>query len=616
MDRRQAGALQWLVGVPRYFTVKDLAGRPRWLWTGCLCAVIGALVAAAFASGVLFTRTDAFEHLKLRVRALADSGGRHLDAWRRDAGDTVEVPYADLESTLESLQLASIPLGDFYGNGGGLLPIDGSILFVTPKGRFGVVREDRRAGTAAITFLEPRVPIRLEDFEQSAFAREPLFNRAWIRTMDLAARPRGRGRYDLYVSHNRYDDECFRFVVSRADLVADREGLAIAGPFEPVFEAEPCMGPKREGNLFSGLRDGGALILTGRGTLLISIGDYDYDGNHSDVRAAQSGDVDLGKIHELDLATGQSRILARGLRNPQGLVLTRDGVLFESEHGPNGGDEINIIEPEGNYGWPDVSLGMGYGFPRRPWPLNRQQGRHDGYTVPEFAFLPSIAVGALEELTGDHFPLWQGDLLLATLENQALWRLRREGREIVYAERIEIGERIRDIAELPDGRVAMLTDSSRLLILQRRRDLKPGEQPLDRSLQVSGYEAVRAVTAQIDAERVSASAHAGQILFDTHCSSCHAVHTQELVAAPHLYGVIGRRVGSLEGFPYSQAMTGRDEVWSEERLRRYLNNPDAEFAGSNMPRVKLTYPEYLDLAWWITNCTAGRSRPNCHRSGD
>jgi cytochrome c2 len=78
---------------------------------------------------------------------------------------------------------------------------------------------------------------------------------------------------------------------------------------------------------------------------------------------------------------------------------------------------------------------------------------------------------------------------------------------------------------------------------------------------------------------------------------------------------LARRMGGVEAYPYSEALTGRDGVWREERIRLFLSDPDREFAGTAMARVALTYPEYLYVSWWIAECTGGKDRPECHTNG-
>ncbi|CAN0196024.1 unnamed protein product, partial [Chrysoparadoxa australica] len=75
------------------------------------------------------------------------------------------------------------------------------------------------------------------------------------------------------------------------------------------------------------------------------------------------------------------------------------------------------------------------------------------------------------------------------------------------------------------------------------------------------------------------------------CSTCHAIESDEVVVGPSLLGIAGRKVGSVDGFPYSDAMINRDERWTEERIRKFLSDPEDEFSGSSMMTVSLTLPE-------------------------
>lgn len=98
---------------------------------------------------------------------------------------------------------------------------------------------------------------------------------------------------------------------------------------------------------------------------------------------AQAADNDYGKVLEIDLRTGTARALSRGHSNMQGIAVDSAGAIWTVEHGRRGGDELNLIVDDANYGWPEVTLGTRYN--RTPWSGSGPYGRHDGYALPVFA---------------------------------------------------------------------------------------------------------------------------------------------------------------------------------------------------------------------------------------
>lgn len=614
--------LHHLMQAMRYVTIKDKSGAPRWIWTGSLACLVGALVATSFMGGALFRGSAPFNKLKTRVKMILSAEALDpVDTWNLTREDSLTLKWQPLETNNMTLERLTIPIATFPGSGGSLTEINGLLTFVTPKGRIGYVSGlSAEATEAEIVYTDMQVPIRFDAFNDSNIAQMPGFNRYWVRTMDSISRPLGDGRYEFFVSHHRYENECFRSVISRTVLETDSTSLhQVEGAgWEQVFESQPCLEMKDTGNLYSGLRDGGRMAFLPNGKLLFSVGDFDFDGDNSPINAPMDLSMSYGKIHEIDLETGESEIYAYGMRNPQGLTVTETGEIFTTEHGPNGGDEVNYVVRDANYGWPIVTLGMAYGFPRRPWLSNPVQGQHDGegYTLPVFAYVPSIGIGSILEITSPLFPDWKHDLLVASLDHQSLYRLRRNGPDIIYSEQIEIHERLRDSLQLSSGQFAFLTDSAHIILIRPKPRLEGTDiAPPPPTMTLAGYTGVRDVAARQAAEFAALGIHPGSVVFNSKCASCHSIDSPETIVGPSLFHVAGRKVGSIDGYPYSDAMTGRSERWTEARLQRFLSDPDAEFHGTNMSPIHLTLPEYLHVAWWITNCTSGRDRPECHTDG-
>jgi aldose sugar dehydrogenase len=151
-----------------------------------------------------------------------------------------------------------------------------------------------------------------------------------------------------------------------------------------------------------------------------------------------------------------------GHRNPQGLALdVRDGAIYDTEHGPRGGDELNLVEPGINYGWPVVTLGMDYGGMPFGYDLDGKRvasvTAKEGIRQPIAHWVPSIAVCGLDFYTGDKFPEWKNDLLVGALAQQEVRRLRIVDKKVVSQEIIlkNIG-RVRDVAAGPDGFIYVL----------------------------------------------------------------------------------------------------------------------------------------------------------------
>lgn len=157
-------------------------------------------------------------------------------------------------------------------------------------------------------------------------------------------------------------------------------------------------------------------------------------------------------------------IFSYGHRNPQGLAVNpATGRVWAIEHGPRGGDELNLLAAGANYGWPVVTHGRSYaGF------KIGEGTSKPGMTQPRRYWTPSISPSGLAFYTGAAFPRWRGDVFLGALSGRTLVRLELEGARVVHEERLldGFGERIRDVRQGPDGKLYLLTDHPEGMLLR------------------------------------------------------------------------------------------------------------------------------------------------------
>ena len=214
---------------------------------------------------------------------------------------------------------------------------------------------------------------------------------------------------------------------------------------------------------------GGKLVFDGEGHMFLTLGDrQDFSFGDREALMAHSAQDrsnhkgvivrlnDDGTVPDDNPFVGVDGVLPEiwsyGHRSPQGLAIHPiTGDLWESEHGPQGGDEINLIEPGNNYGWPLVGRGVNYGAFGRPIHVGISE---EGMTSPTNFWVPSIATSGLMIYSGDKFPMWVGDIFSGALAGEQLARvhLDDEYRSVVLEETLayDMG-RIRDVRQGPDG---------------------------------------------------------------------------------------------------------------------------------------------------------------------
>jgi glucose/arabinose dehydrogenase len=210
--------------------------------------------------------------------------------------------------------------------------------------------------------------------------------------------------------------------------------------------------------LNGGLHFGNRIVFDGKGRLFFS------HGERGRGEMAQDLGRPNGKIFRLNLdgsipadnpyrarAGALPGIWSFGHRNPQGLVIDLNGDLWDTEHGPRGGDEVNLIKPGQNYGWPVVAFSMNYnGSPDwTPWPKDGQN-----IAMPAYRWMPSIGACGMDLVRGPMFPNWKGDILAGGLSGQNVDRLRMKDGKLVEREEILHGMgRVREVATAPDGSI-------------------------------------------------------------------------------------------------------------------------------------------------------------------
>lgn len=251
--------------------------------------------------------------------------------------------------------------------------------------------------------------------------------------------------------------------VARGRLSQD--GAALEGT-EVIFRQEPSYA----GNRHFGSR----LVFDRDGNLFVTLGE------RKDLRdQAQGLNNHLGKIVHIKPAGGAApdnpfltrddvrpEIWSSGHRNVQAAALNpATGELWTVEHGARGGDEVNIPQKGKNYGWPVITYGVDYSGAKIG-----EGTKKPGMEQPVYYWDPSIAPSGMVFYTGDKFPAWRGSILVGALAGKLVSRLETNGNKVVGEERMlrNLGERIRDVRQGPDGLIYLLTDSPKGRILRMK----------------------------------------------------------------------------------------------------------------------------------------------------
>ena len=196
-------------------------------------------------------------------------------------------------------------------------------------------------------------------------------------------------------------------------------------------------------------------------------------GERQAMDPAQDLNSSLGKIVRLrpdgtaadgnpfaDRGDVAAEVWSYGHRNPLGLTFDPDGNLWNSEMGPRGGDELNLVREGANYGWPEASNGSHYSGDEIP-----DHADGDGFEAPKAWWNPSVSPGSLMIYTGSAFPQWRGDAFLGALSGQALIRVDLDGTEAAEGDQWDLGQRVREVEQAPDGTIWLLTDEGQVLRL-------------------------------------------------------------------------------------------------------------------------------------------------------
>ncbi len=318
---------------------------------------------------------------------------------------------------------------------------DGRMLVTEREGRLRIVGRDFR--------LDPQPVAGLPEIIASG--QGGLF--------DVVLHPQYADNGWIYFSYNAPDKDAkaggWGTAMARGKLAINANEYRMTD-VQVLFSMEP---KTRAGQHF-----GGRIVFDRKGYVYLTLGD------RGEMSRAQKPDDHAGsviRLHDDGRVPADNPFVKRkgakpekftlGNRNMQGAALNpRTGELWTNEHGPQGGDEINVMRSGRNYGWPVITYGVNYGIGTRIGEGNAKAGMEQ----PLHYWVPSIAPSGMAFYTGDRFPNWKNNLLVGALKDEMLVRLELDGEKIVREERLvkdRIG-RIRDVRVGPDGLVYLLTD--------------------------------------------------------------------------------------------------------------------------------------------------------------
>jgi len=239
---------------------------------------------------------------------------------------------------------------------------------------------------------------------------------------------------EIFISFRDEDSRCKKFKIIKSKIKKLFE-------FQIIYEPKECGNNIQSGSMQYYNLDENEGILFSLSNPFSLVKD--------ETNLSQDNNSIFGKIHFLDFKNLKSKIFAKGFRNNQGLFAGSQCIL-STDHGPEGGDEINNIKMNKNYGWPLASYGEPYeksDINNYKFPYFFKSHIENNFEEPVFSFLPSIAISRIIKIPDNFSDIWNDNYLIATLNAKSVYRVKfdKECQRVIYFEKIFIGSRIRDL---------------------------------------------------------------------------------------------------------------------------------------------------------------------------
>ncbi len=421
-------------------------------YLSCLLSALLLYMPAVFADASESAISDASAAIEGQSPETAGAESYPIHVFRKDAVSDSDEPIRILSNFgTQNLKLHKLPFEDSYPTGPFERLENDQFLFISKCGDVYFTRlteqlELVKAGKSLTKYIPGA-----ENSTDESSAKKVVYCRDLSGVKDSLLLENS-----LFVSYTTWDETYngarlavseFELDIANADIIFKRE-IYLSRP----AIKEPFLGHQVGGKLVSGENNN---------TLYLSVGDF------SKPERVQDKTTSIGKVIRIDLRRLSAEVFSLGHRSPSGgLFYDRESnELWLSEHGPRGGDEINLVKKGRNYGWPVVSYGTIYERDGMGNYYGNKFNSHEGFEKPAMTFMPSVGIGAIAKYasTGRN-DYWDNDLFVAGMASLTLYRIKKEGSHLVYAEPVLNGYRIRAMKIDAQGNFYIKTDHNQFLV--------------------------------------------------------------------------------------------------------------------------------------------------------
>lgn len=386
------------------------------------------------------------------VQALSADGAGPIHLFRDEAEAEPEEPIRIVSNFgTQTLKLHKLPFEDSYPTGPFERLENNQFLFISKCGEVYFTRlADELELVKSGKSLTKYIPGAENSTDESS-AKNVVYCRDLSGVKDSLLLENS-----LFVAYTIWDE-----IYNGARLAVSEFELDVANT-EVIFKREIYLSRPAIKEPFLGHQVGGKLALgESNNTLYLSVGDF------SKPERVQDKTTSIGKVIRIDLKRLSAEVFSIGHRSPSGgLFYDREtGELWLSEHGPRGGDEINLVKKGRNYGWPLVSYGTIYERDGMGNYYGNKFNSHEGFEKPAMTFMPSVGIGAIAKYASTgRTDYWDNDLFVAGMASLTLYRIKKEGGQLVYAEPVLNGYRIRAMKIDAQGNFYIKTDHNQFLV--------------------------------------------------------------------------------------------------------------------------------------------------------